>query len=154
MTIFWVAAFIALAVLEAATFGLTSIWFCAGALAAMIFSAAGAPFWLQIAAFLAVSAVAMVLLRPVAKRYLTPRRTATNADRVIGREGVVTERVDNLAATGKISVGGDVWTARSESGEAIEKDCRVRILRIEGVKVFVEPMEKAEEKEPSVLGRT
>lgn len=141
MTIFWLAAFIALAILEAATFGLTSIWFCAGALAAMICSAVGAPLWLQVLVFLAVSAAAMVLLRPLAKKYLTPRRTATNADRVIGREGVVKETVDNLAATGKISVGGDVWTARSESGAVIEKDSRVRVLRIEGVKVFVEPLE-------------
>ncbi len=143
MTLFWLAAFIVLAIVEAATFGLTSIWFCAGALAAMICSALGAPLWLQVVVFLAVSAVAMVLLRPLAKRYLTPRRTATNADRVIGREGVVTETVNNLAATGKISVGGDVWTARSEDGAVIEKDRRVRVLRIEGVKVFVEPLEAA-----------
>ncbi len=142
MSIIWLIAFIAFCVLEAATLGLTSIWFAAGALAALIISVLDGPTWLQITGFLVVSFLAMLLIRPLARKYLTPRNTRTNADRVIGTEGVVTETIRNLDGVGLVSVGGNVWTARSDHGEVLEKGTLVRVLRIEGVKVYVVPVEQ------------
>ena len=59
----------------------------------------------------------------------------TNADRVVGKEAVVTETVDNLRGQGLVSVGGNVWTARSENDLVLPEGSRVTILRIEGVKL-------------------
>ena len=51
---------------EASTVSMTTLWFAIGALAALIASAAGGELWLQIVLFLAVSALLLELLRPIA----------------------------------------------------------------------------------------
>lgn len=143
MTVFWLLALILFAVIEGVTFGLTSIWFALGALVSMIIAAFGGPLWLQITLFFVVSAVVLWLVRPFAKKYVTPRKISTNADRVIGMTGIVTQAIDNLAGTGEVSVGGIIWTARTEDGGVIAKGEQVRILRIEGVRLFVSRAETA-----------
>ena len=140
-SIFWLVALVIFFAAEAITVGLTSIWFGVGALAALITSFFVENIWVQVAVFLVASVVCLLAVRPLARRYVTPKQVATNADRVIGMEGVVTETIDNLKATGQISVGGAAWTARSEHPAVIPKDALVRILRIEGVKVIVAPVE-------------
>lgn len=135
--IVWLAALVLFAVGEGVTVGLTSIWFAAGALAALIAALAGGPLWLQIVLFLAVSLACLLLVRPFARRYLKPDYQPTNADRVIGTEAVVTMTVDNLKGEGQVTVGGNVWTARSNDDTVIPVGAHVRVLRIEGVKVFV-----------------
>ena len=65
----------------------------------------------------------------------------TNADRLIGREALVTEPIDDLRATGAVRVDGVLWTARSETGANIPENAVVTITRIEGAKLFVRPVE-------------
>lgn len=141
-SIFWLVAVVVFFVAEAITVGLTSIWFGAGALAALITSFFVGNIWVQVAVFLVVSVLCLLAVRPLTKRYVTPKRVATNADRVVGMEGVVTETIDNLKARGQVTVGGAVWTARTEEACVIPKDTLVRVLRIEGVKVIVAPAEQ------------
>ena len=137
--VFWLVILVIFVVVEALTVGLVSIWFAAGALAALLVSLAVENVWVQIVVFLAVSAMCLGAMRPLLRSYLGPaRRQATNADRLIGAEGIVTEAIDNVAASGAVQVKGQTWTARSAGGEAIPPEARVRVLRIEGVKLFVE----------------
>ena len=110
---FWVVALVVFLIVEAVTAGLVSIWFVFGSLVALICAALGAAVWLQIFWFVIVSVATLVLTRPLVKRYVDSRSVATNADRSIGRAAVVTERIDNLAATGAVKLDGVVWTARS-----------------------------------------
>ena len=114
---------------------------CAGGLAALIVSLLGGQLWpLQVAVFLAVSAVALALTRPLSKRLLNRRRERTNADRVVGAAGLVTQDVDNVRATGRVSVMGNSWSARSVQPEGrIPAGTRVRVHAIEGVKLLVTP---------------
>ena len=136
---FWVAALVVFLIVEAVTAGLVSIWFVFGSLVALICAALGAAVWLQIFWFVIVSVATLVLTRPLVKRYVDSRSVATNADRSIGRAAVVTERIDNLAATGAVKLDGVVWTARStDDAVAIEADERVTVRAIEGVKLIVE----------------
>ena len=139
---FWLILLVVFAILEGATVGLASIWFAAGALVAMVAALLSAPLWLQIVLFLVVSFVTLLLVRPLAKKYLTPNYQATNADRIIGQEAMVTETIDNLKGRGLVSVGGTVWTARAEDEQPIAAGTVVKVLRIEGVKVFVAPAEE------------
>ena len=88
--------------------------------------------------FLALSGVTLLLVRPLAKKFLTPRYQATNADRVIGATALVTEEIDNLKGSGLVNISGQVWTARSAHDVVIQPGREVKVLRIEGVKVFVE----------------
>lgn len=136
---FWVVALVVFLIVEAVTAGLVSIWFVFGSLVALICAALGAAVWLQIFWFVIVSVATLVLTRPLVKRYVDSRSVATNADRSIGRAAVVTERIDNLAATGAVKLDGVVWTARStDDAVTIETGERVTVRAIEGVKLIVE----------------
>lgn len=135
----WVGLLILFGVAEAVTVGLTSLWFALGALGALICSMLGGAVWLQIVIFLAVSALALALVRPLTQKLLAPRYAPTNADRVIGDAAVVTQTIDNLQGMGQVNIAGQIWTARSDSGEVIGQGTQVRVLRIEGVKVYVAP---------------
>ena len=142
-SILWLAALIALVVLEAATVGLVSLWFALGSLAALITSFFIHNIWVQFGVFLAVSLVSLLVIRPLARRYVNPRQVATNADRAVGAEGMVTETIDNLKATGQVSVKGAVWTARTEDETVVPVGTTIRVLRIEGVKLIVAPVPAA-----------
>lgn len=137
--ILWLVLTVAFLGAEASTVTLVSLWFAAGALAAMIVSLAGASAGFQITVFLAVSIAALASLRPLARKYLKPRITRTNTDSIIGTQGIVTEDIDNLQAAGQVKLGSMFWTARSSSGEPIPAGTRVTAERIEGVKIFVSP---------------
>jgi membrane protein implicated in regulation of membrane protease activity len=142
MAWFWLVALVIFAVAEAATVGLVSIWFAGGALVALIATGCGAPIWLQVLLFLAVSGIMLAMLRPFVRRMSKPSKTETNAGRHIGREALVMEEINNLTGTGAIKLDGITWTARSESGEVIPVGTTIVVRRIEGVKVFVAPAEK------------
>lgn len=138
-SVVWLALLVLFAIAEAATVGLVSVWFAAGALVALLATFFTSNIWLQIFLFLAVSAVAMAVLRPLARKYVLPTVVPTNADRVIGRQAVVTEAIDNLNGKGAVVVFGVAWTARSEDGAPIPEGTTVTVNRIEGVKLFVTP---------------
>jgi len=53
---------------------------------------------------------------------------------------VVTQRIDNIAETGAVSVGGKTWTARTKDGAIVEKGSLVRAEDIQGVKLIVSPL--------------
>lgn len=133
----WLILLVVFLIVEAATVTLASIWFAGGALCALAVSLLGLEVWVQVTVFLLVSAALLAALRPLAKKYLAPKVTATNIDAVIGSTGLVTAAVDNVTATGQVKLGAMEWTARSTTGEPIPTGTRVRVDRIEGVKVFV-----------------
>lgn len=133
----WLIALVVFLIVEALTVGLVSIWFAAGSLAALLVSLAVDNVWLQFAAFLVVSAICLMALRPLSRKYLKKDYQPTNADRAVGAIGVVTETIDNLSATGAVQLEGKVWTARSADGSIIPSDAKVRVERIEGVKLLV-----------------
>lgn len=135
--IFWAVAIVAFAILEAVTTQLVSVWFIVGSIAALITKWFGAPFYLQLIVFVGISAITLILTRPLIKKHLKPKTEPTNADRVIGQTAVVTERIDNLSASGFVKVDGQVWSARSSDDSVIEEGKQVEIQRIDGVKLIV-----------------
>jgi membrane protein implicated in regulation of membrane protease activity len=78
-----------------------------------------------------------VLTRPFIKKHLKPKNEPTNADRVIGQTGVVTEKIENLSASGLVKVDGQTWTARSIDDSVIDEGKQVEIKKIDGVKLIV-----------------
>ncbi len=137
----WLAAVIGLAILEASTMALTCIWFAAGAVAALLVALMGGGFWPQLILFTLVSGICLAAVRPLALRHLNSQKTATNADRVVGREGLVIESIDNNRPSGQVRVSGQVWTARSADDHVtIPEGSTVIIRQIQGVKLIVEPI--------------
>lgn len=140
MTGIWLAVTIVAAIVEAAVSALVSIWFVPGGLGALICALAGGPEWLQAALFLVLSALALAVTRPLAKRLQKPGLVGTNADRVLGATAVVTETIDNLLSQGRVTVLGNSWAARSVQPQGtIPVGEKVVVERIEGVKLIVAP---------------
>lgn len=141
----WLVLLVTFCAVEASTVAMVSLWFAAGSLVAMIAAMLHAQLWLQVLLFVVVSGVLLAALRPLVRRFVTPKLTKTNVDSVIGSTGRVTVAVDNIAAAGQVKLGAMVWTARSTSGDPIPEGTLVQVDRIEGVKVFVTPAEVAAE---------
>jgi membrane protein implicated in regulation of membrane protease activity len=140
--IIWLAAMVFFLVMESQTVTMVSLWFAAGALSALIAALCGAELWLQIVIFFAVSIVLLASLRPLARKYFTPKITKTNVDSIIGQTGLVTTSIDNITAQGQVKLGAMEWTARSTSGDKIPAGTLVKVDQVEGVKVFVTPVKE------------
>ena len=133
----WLAMAVLFLVLEATTGTMVSLWFAGGCLAALLVAATGGGWGFQVFTALAVSALLLACLRPIARKHFTPKLTKTNVDAVIGAQGYVTADIDNMAATGTVKLGAMEWTARSADGSLIPKGTLVKVEKIEGVKAFV-----------------
>ena len=138
MTLIWLIICIAAAVIELGTLAMVSIWFAAGALAAMVCAFFGTHELLQIVVFAAVSIAALAVFRVKGQKATGRLNTPTNADRAVGREGLVIKRIDNIRDEGFVSVDGMEWSARaSEDGASIDEGEKVVVERIEGAKLIV-----------------
>ena len=139
--ILWLILMVLFLAVEAGTVALVSSWFAIGALGAMIVSLCHGQLWLQCTVFGVVSVVLLACLRPLTRKYFTPKLVKTNVDSVVGQVGRVTEAINNIDATGQIKLGGMEWSARSTSGDPIAADTLAKVDRVEGVKVFVTPVQ-------------
>ena len=138
MLFLWIALFVLFLIAEAITAQLTTIWFACGALVAAILKIAGIDsIAIQVIAFTVVSVVVLVATRPLVKKVINKNKIATNADRNIGCECVVTETIDNLAATGAVKLNGNIWTARRNDNQVIQAGETVVTEKIDGVKIIV-----------------
>ena len=142
MSWLWLGGVVLFGAVEAATAGLVSIWFAAGAVAGLIAAWLGAGVAAQVVLFAVVSAAALAVTRPLGRRYAAGKAVPTNLDRVLGDTGRVTETIDNARSAGAVYVDGKTWTARSDDGAVIPQGTTVKILRMEGVKLFVRKIEE------------
>jgi len=146
MSLVWLAGMLVFAIVEAATLGLTAIWFAFGSLVAMLAALIGWSLWIQLVVFIVASGVFLAFTRPIAKKYLKLGRERTNADRLILMNGVVTETVDNQKAAGQVRVNGQIWSASSVDGCVLPEGKKIRVKEIKGVRLLVEAYDEQEEK--------
>lgn len=140
--IFWLVMLIACIVIEAATMGLTTVWFAGGALVAILAAALHAPVAVQIVLFLVVSLLLLSFTRPVAVKYFNRDRVKTNAEGLIGKQAIVTGDIDNIQGTGQVVLNGQEWSARSVADDMrISVGTVVDVQSINGVKLIVKPDE-------------
>jgi len=141
MTFFWLILLFVFVIIEALTVHIVSIWFALGSLCSIIGSTLGAPIWAQAIIFAAVSAAAIILTRPLVKKFILPKNTPTNFEQIIGQSAIVCEEINNTEATGAIKINGIEWTARSDDGKTIPEGSSVSVVKIEGVKAIVSQTE-------------
>lgn len=138
LSIGWMIAFLVFLGIEAATTALASIWFAGGALAALAASALGMGIRTQLAVFVAVSFILLLLVRPLAAKYVNQRKIRTNVDDLVGRKAVVKDRIDNVAGTGSAALGGSTWLARAAAeGQTFETGTVVEVVAVSGAKLMV-----------------
>lgn len=137
----WLIIFVILLGIEIGTMALTTIWFAIGAIAGLIAALLGASTVVQIVVFLTVSFVVLIFYRPLAIKHVNTKLIKTNVDELVGKEGRVTEKVDNLSQTGRMVVGGMDWSARTERDDVIvEVGTVVKVVKVVGAKLLVEPL--------------
>ena len=143
----WLALAIFFGVVEALTVGLTTIWFAAGALAAMLVSIIGAGIPLQIVVFFLVSIVLLATTRKIFVNKLKTGSEKTNVETLIGQEGRVTSTIIPLNA-GRVNVNGMDWSAVAVGkNDLIPEGTVVTVKAIDGVKLIVDA-KFADEPEP------
>ena len=139
MIYIWLGLTVVFALLEAVSPQLTTIWFALGSVVAFILALCGVKsITVQAIVFVAVSVIALIATRPLVKKVLQKRIEPTNADRNIGETGITLSEINNLEGKGEVNVKGTVWTARSADDTPIPQGVKVRVLRIDGVKLIIE----------------
>lgn len=123
-------------ILEIITEGFLVFWFGVGAIAALGTSFLTDSTIIQTAVFAVVSIILVLCTRKLAEK-IKPKEVATNVYTILGKKAVVSVGIDNAKGQGQIKIDGDIWSAKSESGEPIEEGANVEILSIDGVKTIV-----------------
>lgn len=136
---FWIGVMVLFLIIEAATPMLISIWFALGALVAAVCSYFGMGDSGCILIFAVVSAISVVVFKKFFGDKFKEKHEPTNADRLIGAEGVVESNIEPVLGKGTVLVQGNLWSAKAK--EDIPAGSRVKVSAIEGVKLVVEKME-------------
>ena len=143
--IFWMVILILCIVIEVLTLGLTTIWFAAGALGALFAALLYAPIFVQVILFLLVSLTLLFFTRPIAVKYFNRDRVKPNVESMVGRQAIVTGEIDNVQATGQVTVSGQEWSARSWDDKVrIPAGAVVVVVAISGVKLIVRTEQRME----------
>lgn len=133
----WGVLFVVFLIAEIATVAYVSIWFAVASLVSFIAALCGGSITLQIILFVVIAALLLLATRPLVNRYLSGKKVSTNADSVIGMEGVVRQEVDNLRLGGRVYVNGLDWAAKSSDGTVIPAGDVIIVEKIEGVTLVV-----------------
>jgi membrane protein implicated in regulation of membrane protease activity len=132
----WLAASGALLLVELLTADLLFASLAISALAAAGAAGLGADIVVQGIVFGVAAVLSLALLRPIALKHLKLRgtRSATNTDALIGKEAFTLTEVNERS--GQIKLSGEVWSARTESGE-IASGNTVTVTAIRGATAII-----------------
>lgn len=135
--LWWVAGALALGLIEIASLDLVFFMLAVAAIAAAVVAGLDQSITVQVLTFVAVAALLLAVLRPVALRKIKPAGASarTNADALAGRTAIVLQEVTDRA--GLVKLSGEEWTARTQSGTSLPVDDTVRVERIEGATAIV-----------------
>lgn len=130
----WLLVIIVLSIIEASTANLVCIWYIVSAILTLIVSLFIDNTLIEFAIFVLTGTILLLTTKNFIKNKLVSKEK-TNLDRIIGARGVVTEDIEDLII-GEVLVDGKKWSAISD--KPIKKGEKVKIVKIEGVKLVVE----------------
>lgn len=131
----WLVIVILLAVIEAATVNLVSVWFIASGIVSLFVSLICESFFIQFGIFVLLGIFLLILTRPMLLKMIKNKEHKTNLERIIGMEGIVTSPIKKNVV-GEVKVDGKLWSAIANS--AIKEGSTVKVRAIESVKLVVE----------------
>ena len=134
----WLGIFAIALIVELSTPQFLSLWFAIAAILCLGLSfIPGLPWWGQVIIFVGASAILLVALRPVCKKYLNKRQVATNSDSLIGRK-VRMSKEANFDQLGQAKVGDVVWSIKAKDDVPLKEGEIVTIIAIDGNKLIAE----------------
>ena len=136
----WLIVFVVFAALELISLGLVFLIggsLIYGALAACVTSLFTGNWIIQAIVFIVVTVIVLLVLRPIAVKYINNKAERTNVESMEGKTGKVISEIDNINAKGMVLIDGMEWTARSVNEDIIPENTLVEVVTIEGVKAIV-----------------
>lgn len=132
----WLVVAVFFLVIELLTTTLVSIWFVpAAVITCLLTFVIDSVVW-QIAIFVVLSAVFMVVARKIYKKHIKkPVDDVDQNEKLLGKTATVTEETN--AISGRILVGDVYWRAVSENGETIPKGETVVIKGVNGTTLVI-----------------
>lgn len=147
MVYMWLLGIIVLAAFEAISLSLTTVWPLFGCIVALVFEVCGAPLWAQLIAFIISTTLLYAATRPIINKYFKLGQQKTNIDALVGEKCVVISDISNIEGKGQIKLKGQVWSARSETGEDFKAGDLVKAVRLAGVCIYVTAWQPEEQSE-------
>jgi len=138
----WLIAAGVFLILEMFTMGFLVFWLSIGCLLAALVSLITDSIVIQTAVFVLSSGLLIFATKPLVKKFAEKDNKKTNVYSLVGRKAIVTKDIEWATGEGQIKFDGQVWSARTEEQENIEKGTEVEIVKIEGVKAFVKPLKE------------
>lgn len=135
----WLGIIILLCIIEASTVALVSVWFIVSGIVSLILSIFDVKFVVCFAVFVLLGLILMVTTRKTMTKILKVKKENTNIDRIIGKKGVVTEKISK-DTIGEVKVDGKKWSAYAS--EDLFEGTYVKILKIDSVKLYVTKWEE------------
>ena len=137
MSFVWISVVIVLSILELVTTQLVSIWFVIAGIVTLIVSLFIDSIPLQIAIFVVLTVLLLIVTKPLVKKIMDFKKVSTNSDKNIGRKAFVTTEINTQTETGEVKIDSMLWLARSVDDTVIPQNSEVIIESIKGVKLFV-----------------
>ncbi len=134
----WLIIILFLGFIEAITVNLVTIWFVISGIVSLILSFFIDDFIIQFSVFVILGILLLITTRSWLNKVFKINKYKTNLDRVIGMQGIVTEKITKNSP-GEVKVDGKRWMAISDKTINVDND--VKILEIDGVKLKVEKWE-------------
>jgi len=138
----WVIISIVCLILELSSGDFFLLCFAIGAAASAIVAGCGANLTVQVIAFAIISGLSLMLVRPalLKKIHKSDKERLSNAEAMIGQTGRVSEPIE-AGGYGRVAIDGDDWKSTSADGSAIDKDTRVRVVKMDSIILTVEPID-------------
>jgi membrane protein implicated in regulation of membrane protease activity len=138
--VIWLIVAVVFAVAEVINLSFYLFPFAIGAAGAAVVGLAGGALALELVVFAILTAASFTIVRPIARRHINmPPQLRTGTAALIGRTAIVTERIVNDDALGKVRIDGEVWTARAyDDDKVLEPGTRVHVMEIRGATALVD----------------
>lgn len=135
----WVIIALIFVIIEIFTTGFAVMCISFGCLFGAGAAAIGWELKWQLLVFAIFTAVAFLTVRPFVCKllYKKSHEVKTNAEALIGRRAIVTERIEGEFHPGRVKVDGDDWKAISLDSEVIEVGDAVEITALNSIIVTV-----------------
>lgn len=130
-------------IIEIVTVGFFVFWFAIAALITALLSLFIHNIIAQATIFIIISVILIFLTKPLTDKITKKDKVATNVNALIGQEGIVIKEINSGSnKIGQVKILGDTWSAvtTNDLTNAIPVGSTVKILKIDGVNLIVEPV--------------